>query len=125
MCTLLPGSTRSVYPVKSHWLTAQCEASFSTLMLSDTPRATSLIFSSFFFFTTDNSWEQPVYLRFGRKGVNTYLSGLPWSTSKLHICGSEKRKYTGKSALKVNNVYFCSCGSSVNLTLPITEHVYL
>lgn len=36
------GSTGTIYSVKSDWLTAQCEVSLSTQMLSDTLRGTSL-----------------------------------------------------------------------------------
>lgn len=83
-----PGLTEAVYSVKSDWLNAQCEVTPSTQMLSDTLRGTWLTIT---FFAVDNRWEQPVYLCFGRNGVNTYLSRLPWSASQLRNWG-ERRK---------------------------------
>lgn len=118
-------STWIVYSVKSDWLNAQCEVSLSTQMLSDTLRGTRLTIT---IFAIDNSWEQPVHLCFGRNGVNTYLSGLPWSASKRHAWGERREKRQGNQHLSKQHVFLslwkrvrrrCISGSN-NLTLPIT-----
>lgn len=120
-----PVSTGTVYSVKSDWLNAQCEVSLSTQMLSDTLRGTRLTIT---IFAIDNSWEQPAYLCFGRNGVNTYLSGLPWSASKRHAWGERREKRQGNQHLSKQHVFLslwkrvrsrCNRGSN-NLTLPIT-----
>lgn len=69
---------------------------------------------SLFFFAIDNRWEQPVCMCFGRNGVNTYLSGLPWSTSKLHAW-REKRKKTRKSVLRQTTCIFVLIEEAGNL----------
>lgn len=95
-----PCSAGVVYSLE--WLSAQCEVSLSTQMLSDSLRGTRLTVA---FFAIDNRWwEQTVCLCAGRDGVNSYLSGLPQSGGEPHSWGN-RRKWK-QSVLSWRNFFY-------------------
>lgn len=110
-----PGATGIVYSLNSAsvWL-AECTVWGQPFYTDAIRHAERYKADNHFFFAIDNRWEQPVCMCFGRNGVNTYLSGLPWSTSKLHAW-REKRKKTRKSVLRQTTCIFVLIEEAGNL----------